>query len=84
MLQMIYEHCVSIQRKGLGNAQGQGWPRAGNPSQRLWGELYSPQLSFFCILIGSLTQEPMASRTLLSEQEWYSDSKHVSAEVRGT
>lgn len=75
MLQMIYEYWVSIQGKGLGNAQGQGWPYSGNPSQSLGGELYSPHLFFFCILIGSRTQEPMASRTLLSEQEWYSDSK---------
>lgn len=83
MLQMIYEYWVSIPGKGLGNAQGQGWPHAGNPSQNLWGELYSPDLSF-CILIGSLTQKPVDSRTLLSEQEWYSNCKYVSAEVRGT
>lgn len=47
MLQMIYEYWVSIPGKGLGNAQGQGWPHAGNPFQSLWGGLYSPHLPFF-------------------------------------
>ena len=47
MLRMIYEYWVSIPGKGLWNAQGQGWPDAGNLFQSLWGELYSPCLSFF-------------------------------------
>lgn len=45
MLGMIYEFWVNIPGNGLGNAQGQGQPHAGNPSQGLWGGLYSPHLS---------------------------------------
>lgn len=84
MLQMIYDPVGQHPRERTWECSRSRLASCRKSLPEFVGRALLTSPLFFCFLIVSLTQEPMASTTLLSEQEWSSDCKCVSAEVRGT